>query len=171
MQSKIEMIKQRGFTLIELLVVMAVLGFLGTIMAVTFSLVTKVSMESAAHNIMLAHMHLAGNWITRDVESAKTVTLGTSPVVCTLTCYRWNGTTNDIDTIDVVYEIKTNPDGSKILTRKVNTDAAQMVAQYLSSATLTQPTVSIPVYQLNINAVYNNFPLNKIYKASQRYPQ
>ena len=170
MHYKIEIIKQRGFTLIELLVVIAILGSLGTIMAMTFSLVTKVSMESAAHNIMLAQVHLAGNWITKDVESAKTVAVGPSPALCTLTCYRWNGTDDITDTTIVVYEVKTNPDGTKWLTRKVDTSTAQGIAQYISDNT-TFTLLPNNMYEVNVKAAYNNFPLNRIYKAEQRYPQ
>ena len=129
-------------------------------------------MESAAHNIMLAQVHLAGNCITKDVERAKTVTLGTAPTVCTLTCYNWNGTDNITDNTNIVYTITTDTNGIKVLTRKVNTNTAQQIARYISSATLTQLTPpSNYMYQLNINAAYNSFPLNKIYKAGQRYPQ
>ena len=170
MNYKTAKMKQRGFTLIELLVVIAILGSLGAITAMTFSVVTKVSMESAAHNVMLAQVHLAGNWITKDVESAKTVTPGTSP---TMICYRWDGSTDNItDNTQIVYTITTDTNGIKMLTRKVNNGTAQMIAQYISSATLTQLTpLSNYMYQLNINATYNNFPLNRIYKAEQRYPQ
>ncbi len=170
MHHKIEIIKQRGFTLIELLVVIAILGSLGAIMAMTFSLMTKVSMESAAHNIMLAQVHLAGNWITKDVESAKTVTVGPSPALCTLTCYRWNGIDDITNTTSIVYKITTDTNGIEVLTRKVDTNPEQQIAQYISSGT-TFTLLSNNMYEVNVKAAYNNFPLNRIYKAEQRYPQ
>jgi prepilin-type N-terminal cleavage/methylation domain-containing protein len=170
MHHKIEILEQRGFTLIELLVVMAILTSLGAIMAMTFSLVTKVGTGSAAHNVMLAHVHLAGNWITRDVESAKIVTVGPSPALCTMKCYRWNGTDNITDNTQIIYRITTNTNGIKVLTRKVDTNPEQQIAEFISSDTTFTP-LSNHMYELNIKAAYNTFSLNKIYKAEQRYPQ
>lgn len=172
MQPKSEIMEQRGFTLIELLVVIGILAFLAVITTMAFSLMTTVSLRSAADNIMLSQVHLAGNWITRDVERAKTVTPGTSPTVCTLICYIWNGTDNITDNTNIVYAIATDTYGVSWLTRKVNTGTAQQIAQYISSANLTQLTpLSNYMYQDNITATYNNFSLNRVYKAEQRYPQ
>jgi len=159
----------------EIVVVSGILFVLSLMMVLAWGLVSTVSMRSAADNVMLAHVHLAGNWIAKDVERAKSVTIGPSGALCTMICYRWDAATENIaDDTKIVYKFTTNADNIPVLTRQVDSNPAQQIAQYISSDNTTftslYPTEN-NTYKLDIWSVYKNFRLNKIYKASQRYPQ
>jgi prepilin-type N-terminal cleavage/methylation domain-containing protein len=103
--------KQNGFTMIELLVVMAIIGILSAGAAMTFDLVMKTSSTAMEQTRGLGEVHMAGNWISRDMKNAVgTVVSTTGNTLCSMLC----SVGVDFATDNVTYVIDTE---NHILTR------------------------------------------------------
>ena len=165
------LVRQRGFTLVELLVVIAVIGLVTGVMAMMFSLVTKVSTTSTSQNIVLSQVQQAGSWLSRDIMSADNVTLYTSGTrLCKIGRYQWNGTDNITSAI-IDYDITNNK-----LTRTVEPGQAQIIAQFISphgsGTDLTASTLLTEnnTYIFNVQSIYSTSSFSRVYKMNQRIP-
>jgi len=162
--------KQSGFTLVELLVVIAIVGFLGVIMTMAFSAVTKTSTLASGQNMALNQVHLAGSWISRDVRNAITGTVKNTTGLCTMICSKWNGTSfSTTENETITYSISDH-----ILTRtsKVGVKPATNVdvAKYIDATgtTFTCENVTENKYfKLTVKADYEGSVFNKVYMIKQ----
>ena len=160
--------KQNGFTLVELLVVLAILGFLSAAMAMTFNVVTKTSTMAAGQNMALNQVHLAGSWISRDVRNAIEGTVdNTTPLLCKMECYGWNGTTFRTENVTITYSI----DSNRILKRTSTVGGSYDVARFIDSTGTTftcENSTENKYFKLTVKANYNNGSIfEKVYKIKQ----
>lgn len=161
--------KRNGFTLVELLIVIGILGFLSVAMAVTFSVVTKTSTLAAGQNMALSQVHLAGSWISRDVQNALKGSVANTTGLCSMTCFVLNGQTFSSENVTVTYTINNG-----ILTRisqvGANSPSVNNVAQYIDSSgtSFTCENVTENKYfKLIVKANYNGSTFEKVYKIKQ----
>lgn len=161
---------QGGFTLVELIIVTAVVGFLASVMAFMFSVVTRVSSVSTSQNIVLSQVQQAGSWMTRDIVSSDNVTVYTSGNrLVSMDRYRWDGVTSTIQTARVDYDVESGQ-----LLRKLDGGQGLRVAQFIAGPnTDTRVTASTApsecnTYIFNVTATYGNSSFSRVYKMSQR---
>lgn len=161
--------KQNGFTLIELLVVIAILGFLSAAMAMTFSVVSTTSTMAAGQNMALSQVHLAGNWISKDVQSAITGSVNNTTGLCSMKCYIINTTTFSTENMTVTYNIN-----SGVLTRTsqvgTNSPIEIMAARYIDSTGTTftcENSTENKFFKLVVKSNYNNSTFQKVYEIKQ----
>ncbi len=155
-----------GFTLVELLVVIGILGFLSAAMVMTFGVITKTSSTAAGQNMALSEVHMAGNWISRDVVNAiaHTVQPTAGGTLCSMQTYAWNSSTGIFDQLAVIYVIA---DG--ILTRQVGSDPAIQVARYIvpAATTFTCEDNATRYFRLTVRAEYNGTGVTEVYRIKQ----
>jgi prepilin-type N-terminal cleavage/methylation domain-containing protein len=169
--------KQNGFTLIELLVTMAILGFVSAAMAMTFSVVTKVSTEAMGQNQALTEVHMAGSWISRDVQNAKTgkelkttaeLQATDNKALCFMQCSVWDSaaksfkqyTDNITYRIDNGMLIRTNqPENGGTITQ---TTIAHYIEGPSENVTYFAPeNITTKYFILTVTANYNNSTFGK----------
>lgn len=182
--------KRNGFTLIELLVVIAIIGVLSAAVALTFSVVTKVSSQAMEQNSALSQVHMAGSWISKDmknvvkdevpglVKATDELSATDNTLLCFMQCYAWDSLNNGFAAVNVnvTYRIVNG-----ILTRKsqpANGSAPETIitiAQYIEGPGLgTTYFVQADddpdhYYTLTVTADYNNAHITKIYKIMRGY--
>jgi len=110
--------RQKGFTIVELLVAVAIIGILSAATVMTFGVVTKTGTTTVGQSTTLGAVHMAGNWIMRDMQNARTGTVQTTvgDTLCSMQCRTGDGflgTADGFSTDNVTYRI----DGG-ILTRE-----------------------------------------------------
>ncbi|MCX6005442.1 MAG: prepilin-type N-terminal cleavage/methylation domain-containing protein, partial [Chloroflexi bacterium] len=66
---KVNLKEQLGVTLIELLVVIALIGIVSGVIALTIVMATRITSITTPQNMLMSQVHLAGNWISKDVQS------------------------------------------------------------------------------------------------------
>ena len=159
-----------GFTLVELLVVIGILGFLSAAMVMTFGVITKTSSTAVGQNMALSEVHMAGNWISRDVVSAvaDSVQPASGSTLCTMQAYAWNSSTQAFDYPVLTYALT---DG--ILTRQVGSDPAIQVARYIvpAATTFTCEDNATRYFRLIVRAEYNGTGVTEVYWIKQMLTQ
>lgn len=162
------LLKCDGYTLVELIVVIGIIGLLAAVMALTFNVVTRVSTTARGQNIVFSQVHTAGNWISKDVESADNVTAGsTGNWKCSIQRYNWNGVDN-ITTIQIDYNISNG-----VMTRSVNGGQGQFIAQYISNPgtdTTFMASTENNTYLLTVKSVYSKSSYQCVFKINQITP-
>jgi prepilin-type N-terminal cleavage/methylation domain-containing protein len=161
--------KQKGFTLIELLVVISIIGFLSAAIAMTFAVVSRTSAMAMSENRVLSQVHLAGNWITRDVQNAIKGTVVNTPGLCSMQCYVLNGDIFSAENATVSYTID---NGILNRTSRVGSSSARtvQVAQFIDASKTTFTCENITenkYFQLKVRASYSNSTFEKVYKIKQ----
>jgi prepilin-type N-terminal cleavage/methylation domain-containing protein len=158
--------KQNGFTLVELLVSLAILGFVSAAMAMTFDVVTKTSTVAMGQNRALSEVHTAGSWISRDVVSslANTVQPTSGNTLCSMQSYVWNSSTQAFELPVIKYQIING-----ILTRKIGSNPALQVAQFIDGAatTFTCADNTTKYFTLTVRSEYNGTSVTEVYKMKQ----
>jgi len=168
---------QQGFTLVELLIIIAIMGVITGVMALTFSLATNITRTDSAQSIILTQVHQASAWISRDVQSATTVTPVNSPTkLLSLKRFSWNGTTFETNA-QVDYDIASNGTMTRILTDSQGTRVTQ-VAQFIdypdpNTSFMKGPSTAAEnnTYILKLKATQHGSSFNAQYKIAQKIPQ
>lgn len=172
--------KQNGFTLVELLVVIAILGFISAAIAMTFGMVTTVSTTAMGQNQALSEVHMAGSWISRDVQAAKTgkivkttadLQATDSKVLCFIQCSVWDSSAKSFKlyTDNVTYRIDNG-----ILTRTSQPENGGAIAQATIARFIVGPgptttyfsseNITNKYFILTVKSNYNNSSFEKVYK-------
>jgi len=157
--------REGGYTLVELLVIIGILSFLSVVMAMTFGMLAKVNSTNVGQGGAMSQVHLAANWISRDVQSADNVTAGsTGSWGCSVQRYFWTGTAISTEKIDYVI---TNGQ----LLRKVNNGQGRQVAQYLSGAGTDTSFVAVSAdnatFTLKVKAIYEGSSFSGVYRITR----
>jgi len=175
--------KQNGFTLIELLVVIAIVGVLSAAVAMTFGIVTTVSTTAMGQNRALSQVHMAGSWISRDVQNAKAgkelkttaeLQATDNKALCFMQCSVWDSSAQSFKTYadNVTYRIDNG-----ILTRTSQPEnggafTQATIAHYIEgpseTSTYFSPENSTNKYFiLTVTANYNGSSFEKVYKINK----
>jgi len=175
--------KQSGFTLIELLVVIAILGFLSAAIAMTFGMVTTVSTTAMGQNQALSEVHMAGSWISRDVQAAKTgkevkttveLAATDNKTLCFMQCSVWDSSAKIFKqyTDNVTYRIDNG-----ILTRTSQPENGGAIAQTTIARFIEGPSETTTFFSsenitnkyfiLKVKSNYNNSSFEKVYKIKK----
>ena len=169
--------KHNGFTLVELLVVMSISGIIIAAAAMTFNVVTKTSSTAMEQTRELGEVHMAGNWISRDMKNAiGAVDNTTGNTLCAMQCSVGVGFATD----NVTYRIDTD---ERILTRTSkrvgSSDPASTItiARFIAGPGAgttffsTENTTS-GYFKLKVTADYNQSvpgSVSGVYKIAQGY--
>ena len=120
---------QSGFTVIELVIYIAIAGILGAAIVMSITQLFQGNSSSNNYNTARNNARSAGDWITRDVRMADTIT-PSSGFPFTLTWTNYGGT----PTHTVVYAYSVN---DKTITRQYDGGALVVIAKNISSVTQT----------------------------------
>jgi type II secretory pathway pseudopilin PulG len=163
--------QEGGFTLIELIIGVVLASLIGIAVAMTLVLMFKVSADSSHRVTAIRQVQNAGMWITQDVQSAQTITIGGSHFLEVLWA-DWGGTKNKVDydydplvTSDLTrkYYIKHIADTDYVITSQT------VVAHYIDSSmdtsinpqkAKTRVEQSGGIYTLTVTATITGFSAN-----------
>ena len=158
---------EKGFTMIEAIVSLAIIGIIMPAMAMTTITLLTHPQKANDHNIVLQQVQNVGYWISRDVQTAKNVTL-TEPGGFPLTLdIPVDTDENNNYTIDYIFN-----DGK--LKRQVYDSSHTLTAETLIAEYIDDPNTtfsSIPdtnSYELTVKASKGEFIAEKTYQVSQR---
>jgi prepilin-type N-terminal cleavage/methylation domain-containing protein len=158
--------KQGGFTLIELLVVIAILVLVSSAVVMTLSVVTQTSTTALGQGMALSEVHMAGNWISRDVVSAvaDSVQPTSGSTLCSMQAYAWNNSSQSFDYPVLTYVLT---DG--VLTRQVGSAPATQVAKFIDPAAtiFTCEDNATRYFKLTVRAEYNGTGVTEVYRIKQ----
>jgi len=165
-----------GFTLVELLVVLAILSAITGVMVMTFSMATNITLTDTAQSLLLSHVHQAGAWIARDVQSADTVVpVNSSTRLLQVHRNYWNGSAFDNTTV-VYYDIGADGIMTRTMTNSSGTNTGP-VAQFIKYPDAGTSFIKGPAtaaenntYILNIKAEQSGTSFSAQYKMQQRIP-
>lgn len=160
---------EKGFTLIELLVVLAITGaIVGPLAMATTTLLTNPQ-RSTDQNVVLHEVRNTGHWLSRDVQMARTVTLGEpEPDVFLRLDVPTDTDENHDNRVDYLF------DGSK-LKRWVydsggNLTSETLIASYIDTEVTTFSALDLDagLYKLTIRASIDEIGVTRSYEVSQR---
>jgi prepilin-type N-terminal cleavage/methylation domain-containing protein len=168
---------KRGFTLIEVLVVIGIVGTLSLIMSMTINMVRNSTRDTTARNTAMTQVHLAADWIARDIESSSgsIVTTAKNPatapnplMLCQIMRYSWQGTVMSTENITYVVNNTT-----KQLLRQVDGSSGILIARGFSSDNLTRvdsETLGSNRYIIKLTSEFVGEGFSQQYKVSRRAP-
>jgi len=88
--------REGGFTLLEVIISIAIVGIISVAVASTISMLYRVSASSLNRANAIRQVQNAGMWVTQDVQTAQTITIGGSHVLEALWT-DWDGTKYKVD--------------------------------------------------------------------------
>ena len=151
--------QQGGFTLIELLIGVVVVSLISISATMVLGVMLKVNASSSKRVTAIRQVQNAGMWITQDVQSAQTITIGGSHFLEVL-WMDWDGTQYKVDfdydavvTNDLVRKYYIKPVGG---TFPVNPNTRIVAAHYIDQAK-TSFVKSGSVYKLTVTAKITGF--------------
>jgi len=157
--------EERGFTLIEILLVIAITGVIITPLAMVTTTLLTNPQQSADQNVVLSQVRNAGYWISRDVHTAKTVTLDDPDVFLILTIPVDEEPANDY-TIDYVFE------GSKLMRKQWDPShtsfSETLISDYVVTDDTTFSTISEGYHKFTITVSRGDTVVTMSYEVSQR---
>lgn len=158
--------RERGFTLIEILITLAITGAIIVPLAMVITTLLTNPQRTADQNVVLNQVRNASYWISRDVHTAKTVTLGDpNGFPLTLTIPVDEEPSNDY-TIDYVFV------GSKLIRKQYdssNTTVSETrISDYIVTDNTTFTTISEGLHKLTITASKGSTIITMNYEVSQR---
>ncbi|MFC2045088.1 type II secretion system protein J [Chloroflexota bacterium] len=154
---------ERGFTLIEMLISLAIMSaIVGGVAMTTMALLTHPQ-RSTNQNIVLQQVQNAGYWISRDVQSAKTISFD-DPSGFPLNI----GVPVDTDP-DNDYSIIYFFDGNQLL-RQVDASSETIVANHIvvDTTTFSISTLNDNAYELTVQASKDAAMVERSYEITQR---
>ena len=156
---------QKGFTLVEVLVVVAILGVIAVPLAYTTITLLTNPARSNDENVVLQQVRNVGDRISRDVQMARTVTLGEPGVFLRLDIPMDNNPEHDY-TIDYLF------DGDKLKRQKHDSfgTSETFIADYIDTANTSFSTVdaTVGLHRLVVRAIRGEAQITLKYEASQR---
>jgi len=169
---------EKGFSLLELLLVLGIMGAIGGAMTMTTATIVKITPESNEHIIALRQAQNAGYWITRDAQTAQTVTTDPGTGFLELTSTVFSGGAY-VD-VTILYQLDTMPDMPATIKRLMRTSngVPMMVAEYIYYDPVGNPDATKVEYDSAskklsfwVTAKAGNVALaQKKYEATQRVP-
>ena len=159
---------EKGFTLLEAIIGVGIMALIVVAMAATIMTLLKNHGLAAEQNAVLPQVQNAGHWITRDVQTARNVTVS-DPNGFPLS-FRVPIDTDENNDHSINYTFN----GTR-LKRKVY-DSSQtllletFIADYIDSDNTTFSTLNatLHLYQLTVRAVKDKGGVTRIYEMSQR---
>ncbi|MBA7565592.1 hypothetical protein ES708_07277 [subsurface metagenome] len=159
---------QKGFTLVEILVVVAILGVIAVPLAyMTITLLTNPA-RSNDENVVLQQVRNVGDWISRDVQMARTVDFDEPDVFLTLSIPYVDDNNEEKD-----YRVDYLFDGAKLKRQLYdssgNLTSETFIADYIDTAITSFSTVNATgLHQLEVRAIRGEAEITLKYEASQR---
>jgi prepilin-type N-terminal cleavage/methylation domain-containing protein len=158
---------EKGFTLIEVLVALAITAVMIPVMAMSTATILRNNQQAVAHNIVLQQVNNAGYWISRDVQTAKNVTL-TEPSGFPLTLVIPDDVNESND-----YSVKYLFSGSKLKRQVYNSahalTAEIIAAEYVEVADTTFNSIpETNSYEITVSASKGGVVVARNYQVRQR---
>lgn len=157
---------ERGFTLLEALIVIAITGVIIWPLAMATTTLLTNPQRSADQNVVLREVRNAGYWISRDVQMARTVTLG-APKGFPLTLDIAVDADENHD-----YEVDYLFDGSKLKRKEYDSShtliSETFIADYIATGNTTFSTLGLKLHKLTIRASKGQAVVTMNYEVSQR---
>ena len=157
---------EKGFTLIETVMVVAIMGIFMLAMTMTITNMLTKPQLATDHNVVLQQAQNAGYWISRDVQTAKNLTLNEPngfPVTLDIPVDLDDN--NDIS-VDYIF------DGNKLKRQVYDSShtltAEALVAEYIDVANTTFINVDSDIYDFTVKVSKGEIVVERYYKISQR---
>lgn len=113
---------EKGFTLVEVLVALAIAGAVISVTSAAVITVIRTTGLNDEWNTNLRQVQNAGNWITKDVLMAQSVSDNTDGVFLDISWSDWDNNNNNVQYII---------NGDNTLTRSFNGGPAILISQYI----------------------------------------
>ena len=160
-------ISENGFTIIEVIVALAITGIIVPVMAMSTATLLSNNQGAVDHNIVLQQVQNVGYWISRDVQTAKTVTLtepGGFPLTLLIPDDANEGNDYSVEYLFNGSKLKRRVyDSSHTLTAEIN------VAEYIElSNTTFQQIPETNSYEITVKASQGGVVVVRSYQVSQR---
>jgi len=156
---------EKGFTLLEVLIGVAIMAIVVVAVAMTTTTLLLNEGQAAGQNTALPQVQNAGYWISRDVQMARTVTLGEPGVFLRLDIPMDNNPEHDY-TIDYLF------DGDKLKRQKHDSfgTSETFIAEYIdtSNTTFSALDADAGLYKLTVRASRDETGATRSYEISQR---
>ncbi len=156
---------EKGFTLLEVLIGVAIMAIVVGAVAMTTTTLLLNEGQAAGQNTALPQVQNAGYWISRDVQMARTVTLGEPGVFLRLDIPMDNNPEHDY-TIDYLF------DGDKLKRQKHDSfgTSETFIAEYIdtSNTTFSALDADAGLYKLTVRASRDETGATRSYEISQR---
>ena len=158
---------EKGFTLVEVIIALAITGIIVPAMAMSTATLLTNNQKAVAHNIVLQQVQNVGYWISRDVQTSKTLTV-TEPSGFPLTLVIPHDTNEGND-----YSVEYLFDGSRLKRRvydSSHTLTAEMnVANCIELANTTfQEIPETSSYEIIVEASQGGVVVVRNYQIRQR---
>ena len=155
---------QKGFTLVEVLVVVAILGVIAVPLAYTTITLLTNPARSNDENVVLQQVRNVGDWISRDVQMARSVTASDPPSGGFPLTLQIPVDSEEANDLLIQYFF----DGDK-LKRRVY-DSETFIAEYIDTDVTTFSTVDATTgrHRLVVRAIRGEAEITLKYEASQR---
>jgi len=156
---------EKGFTLLEVLIGVAIMAIVVGAVAMTVTTLLLNEGQAAGQNTALPQVQNAGYWISRDVQMARTVTLGEPGVFLRLDIPMDNNPEHDY-TIDYLF------DGDKLKRQKHDSfgTSETFIAEYIdtSNTTFSALDADAGLWKLTVRASRDETGATRSYEISQR---
>ena len=160
---------QKGFTLVEVLVVVAILGVIAVPLAYTTITLLTNPARSNDENVVLQQVRNVGDWISRDVQTSRSVTASDPPSGFPLTL-QIPVDSEEANDLLIQYFFA----GAK-LKRQVYDSLGTLtsetfIADYIDTANTSFSTVdaTVGLHRLVVRAIRGEAQITLKYEASQR---
>ena len=156
---------EKGFTLLEVLIGVAIMAIVVGAVAMTTTTLLLNEGQAAGQNTALPQVQNAGYWISRDVQMARTVTLGEPGVFLRLDIPMDNTPEHD-------YTIIYSFDGDKLKRQKHDSSGTSetFIAEYIDTGNTTFSALDADagLYKLTVRASRDETGATRSYEISQR---